>query len=180
MPQELGAVALLCLVALVVTRARLLKQSGITALKFGAIDKTDFLILPFAVFYFYLLFVSVVRPQGIPWVSWIGVFLCALALLLVVLSLVSFGTSFRVGIDTERPGALVTSGIFAHTRNPMYVAFGLLLFGEFLIQPGWIVLAYLLAAPLLFHRQVLREEAYLSEHYGEEYRRYAERVRRYV
>jgi protein-S-isoprenylcysteine O-methyltransferase Ste14 len=39
---------------------------------------------------------------------------------------------------------------------------------------------YLVAATGLFHRQVLREEAYLREHYGREYVEYATRVRRYL
>jgi protein-S-isoprenylcysteine O-methyltransferase Ste14 len=33
----------------------------------------------------------------------------------------SFGTSFRVGIDVEHPDKLVTTGIFAVSRNPIYV-----------------------------------------------------------
>ena len=105
---------------------------------------------------------------------------CACALLLIALSLLSFGRSFRVGIDSEQPGALVTSGIFGITRNPMYVAFALLLLGELLIHPDVFFLAYLVGGGWLFPRQVLREEAYLRERYGEAYRHYCERVRRYL
>jgi protein-S-isoprenylcysteine O-methyltransferase Ste14 len=32
----------------------------------------------------------------------------------------------------------------------------------------------------LFHRQVLLEEAYLQQHYGQEYLEYCHRVRRYL
>jgi protein-S-isoprenylcysteine O-methyltransferase Ste14 len=179
-PQYIGALSILVLVALVLFRAGLLRSSGVTALKFGALDKSDFLILPFALGYFYLIFERAWHPADTPWEAWVGVALCAAALLLMVLSLFSFGRSFRVGIDVEGPGALVTSGIFGISRNPMYVAFALLLLGEFLIQPSVVFLAYLLGGLWLFHRQVLREEGYLSEHYGEAYRRYTERVRRYI
>ena len=92
----------------------------------------------------------------------------------------SFGMSFRVGIDTDHPGKLVTSGVFAYSRNPIYVAFWTVMIGQFLILPNWILLVYLVAAAWLFHRQVLREEAYLSQHYGSEYSEYARRVRRYL
>ena len=187
MPEYCGALTILLIPVMVLARVRLLKIGGVRAMKFGALDKTDFLIPPFVLLYFYLIFAGAFRlPSPVQTelfhsqpLKWIGVFVCVAALVLVVLSLASFRTSFRVGIDAEQPGALVTSGIFGHTRNPMYVAFGLLLLGEFLIQPNWVFLLYFLAALALFHRQVLREEAYLRGHYGDAYRAYSERVRRY-
>jgi protein-S-isoprenylcysteine O-methyltransferase Ste14 len=188
MPPYLGALTVLLVFGTVLTRLLLLRARGITAMKFGDLDKTDFLIPPFAFFYFYLIFANafawptVIHEQlwNAPWLAWIGVVLCAAGLLLIVLSLVSFGTSFRVGIDTEHPDRLVTSGIFALTRNPMYVAFGSVLLGEFLVLPSWILLIYLLAGFALFHRQVMREEDYLRLHYGAQYRAYCERARRYL
>ena len=69
---------------------------------------------------------------------------------------------------------------FAVSRNPIYTAFALILLGEFLIFPNWILLVYLAAGFWLFHRQVLREENYLKEHYGREYSEYCKRVRRYL
>jgi protein-S-isoprenylcysteine O-methyltransferase Ste14 len=95
-------------------------------------------------------------------------------------SLISFGQSFRVGIDTEHPDKLITTGIFAVSRNPIYVAFAFILFSQFLIFPNWIVLVYLGAGMWLFNRQVLREEEYLKKHYGQEYSGYCSRVRRYL
>jgi protein-S-isoprenylcysteine O-methyltransferase Ste14 len=95
-------------------------------------------------------------------------------------SLVSFGQSFRVGIDTEHPGKLITTGVFALSRNPMYMAFALIMLGQFLIFSNWIPLVYLVAAIWLFHRQVIREEGFLKQHYGQEYVDYCNRVRRYV
>jgi protein-S-isoprenylcysteine O-methyltransferase Ste14 len=101
-------------------------------------------------------------------------------LLLLLWSLVSFGTSFRVGIDTNRPDKLVTTGIFALSRNPLYVAFWTVMLGQFLVLPNWILLVYLAVAAWLFHRQVLREEAFLSKQYGGQYAEYINRVRRYL
>src|SRR5262245_24482504 len=68
---------------------------------------------------------------------------------------ISFGKSFRVGIDTSRPDKLVTDGIFAYSRNPIYVSGALILTGQFLIWSNWILLIYALAGFWLFHRQVL-------------------------
>src|SRR5262249_12080510 len=69
---------------------------------------------------------------------------------------------------------------FAFSRNPIYVAFAIILIGEFLIFPNWISLIYLGAATWLFHRQILREEEYLKGHYGRAYEQYCRRVRRYL
>jgi len=87
----------------------------------------------------------------------------------ILWSLISFGRSFRVGIDTDRPDRLITSGIFAISRNPIYVAFAAVLVGQFLIFPNWILLVYMGTATWLFHSQILREEEYLKKHYGAEY-----------
>ena len=164
-----------------------MKKKGIEAMNFGKLDKTDFWIPPFALFYFYTVFAaafnfSTVSTQAFfhaEVVSWVGVLLCLVGLSLLLWSLVSFGQSFRVGIDTEHPDKLITAGIFAFSRNPIYVAFAFILLGQFLIFSNWILLVYIGAGVWLFHRQVLREEDYLKQHYGKEYLAYCDQVRRY-
>ena len=188
MPHDLAALTLALLLAVVLTRVVLLRRQGVQAMKFGAIDKTDFFIPPFALFYFYAVFAAafdwptVARrtffQSGI--IAWAGVLFCFAGLLLLVWSIVSFGRSFRVGVDADNPDKLITDGVFALSRNPIYVAFALVLIGQFLILPNWITLIYLVAAVWVFHRQVLREEDYLRGHYGQAYLDYCNRVRRYL
>jgi protein-S-isoprenylcysteine O-methyltransferase Ste14 len=188
MPRYLAALTIVLLLGMVLTRAWLMKRRGIKAMHFGAIDKKDFLIPPFAFFYFYIVFAAAFDFPAVSTqeffhseiISWIGVLFCLAGLLLLLWSLVSFGQSFRVGIDTVRPDRLITTGVFAFSRNPIYVAFAVILIGQFLIFPNWILLAYVGAATWLFHRQVLREEEYLRSHYGPEYSEYCKRVRRYL
>lgn len=187
MQKYFAALTIVLLLGMVLTRVLLMKRKGIKAMHFGKIDKKDFLILPFALFYFYIVFAAAFNfpavskqefcHSGI--ISWIGVLLCIAGLLLLLVSLVSFGKSFRVGIDTEHSDKLVTTGVFAFSRNPTYVAFGSVLLGQFLVFSNWILLVYMVAAICLFHRQVLREEDYLKKHYGKEYSEYCNRVRRY-
>jgi protein-S-isoprenylcysteine O-methyltransferase Ste14 len=173
---------------MVLTRVFLLKHQGIRAMKLGTTDKTDFLIPPFAFFYFYVLFAAAfgwpsvgTRPffRSDP-LAWLGVLFCLAGLGLLLWSLISFRQSFRIGIDTDHPGQLIRDGVFALSRNPIYVAFGMILIGEFLIFPNWISLIYLVAAAALVHRQVLREEEYLKGHYGQAYEQYCHSVRRYL
>ncbi len=113
-------------------------------------------------------------------ISWVGVVLCFGGLIFLLLSLVSLGKSFRVGIDIDHPDKLVTARVFAFSRNPIFVAFGLVLLGQFLVFPSWIMLVYLAAGSWLVHRQVLREEEFLRRRYGQEYAGYCKRVRTYL
>jgi protein-S-isoprenylcysteine O-methyltransferase Ste14 len=187
MPTYFGALILVLSPGIVLTRVFLLKKSGIQAMKFGNIDKTDFLIVPFVIFYFYIVLAAAFAWPAVSTqeffrseiISWAGVLLCLVGLLLLLWSVVSFGQSFRVGIDTDHPDRLITDGVFAFSRNPIYVAFAIVLFGEFLIFSNWIRLIYVAAAAWLFHRQVRREEEYLKRHYGGAYVEYCNRVRRY-
>jgi len=180
-------ITIVLLVIMISFRVFLLHKMGIKAIKFGEIDKKDFIIIPFILIFFYLLFSSTLNLPKVGTelfsnevASWIGVVLCMIGLLLFLLSLISFGKSFRVGIDEEKPGALITTGIFAISRNPIYVAFGSILFGIFLILPNWILLLYLIAGFWLFNRQVLREEDSLKRIYGNEYVEYCKKVLRYL
>src|SRR5262245_16153380 len=184
----LAALTIVLLLGTVVTRLILLSRTGTRALHFGNLDRTDFLIPPFALFYFYTVFAA---TFGLPLLStgelfesggtaWVGVVFCFAGLVFLVLSLVSFGRSFRVGIDVDHPDRLVTTGIFALNRNPIYVGFALVLLGQFLVFPNWVPLIYFGAGLWLMHRQVLREEAFLRTHYGEEFVEYRTRVKRYL
>jgi protein-S-isoprenylcysteine O-methyltransferase Ste14 len=188
MQHYLAALTVVLMIGMVITRVRLLKRRGVEAMNFGKLDRTDFLIPPIALFYFYLVFAAAFDLHTVSRqeffhseaFAWVGVGFCAAGLALLLWSILSFGRSFRVGIDTQRPGELVTGGVFAFSRNPIYVAFAIILLGQFLVFPNWIILLYTAAAFWLFHRQVLREEAYLKDHYGEQYRLYCGRVRRYL
>jgi protein-S-isoprenylcysteine O-methyltransferase Ste14 len=188
MTKYLGALTIVLLLGMVLTRVFLLRRQGIKAIKFAHIDKTDFMIIPFVFFYFYLIFAAAFNWPTVSTqeffhsetVAWAGVLLCVAGLSLMLWSLISFRQSFRIGIDTDRPDSLITSGIFAFSRNPIYVAFAIILTGQFLIFPNWISLIYIGAATWLFHRQVLREEEYLAGHYGQAYADYCNRVRRYL
>jgi protein-S-isoprenylcysteine O-methyltransferase Ste14 len=115
-----------------------------------------------------------------PPLKWLGAALMAAGLAVYVAGLGAFGDSWRLGIDREKAGALVTTGIFAWSRNPIYLALNLLLWGSFAIQGRAVfgALAVLLAA--LLHALILREERFLDAHYGDAYRSYSARVDRYL
>lgn len=90
----------------------------------------------------------------------------------------SANTSMVVAKPTT---ALVTSGPYRVTRNPMYVGMAFLYAGlAFLLGVIW-SLAFLPVVLLMVDRLVIgREERYLEAKFGEEYREYKGRVRRWL
>lgn len=84
--------------------------------------------------------------------------------------------AWRVLYAAQTTGTLATAGPYARVRHPQYVAFIIIMFG-FLFQ--WpTILTVLMFAVLVFMyvRLAQREERDAFREFGEEYRRYAERV----
>jgi protein-S-isoprenylcysteine O-methyltransferase Ste14 len=76
--------------------------------------------------------------------------------------------------------ALATRGIYGWIRNPIYVGAILMMAGLALCLAGdWLLLLLIPMAFVLHYGVVLREERYLEAKFGDEYRRYRERVPRY-
>jgi len=187
MQQYFGVITFVLLILLVIVRTLSLRRQGIEAMEFGKKDKRDLFIPPFALFYLYLITANAFHLPTIPRqnlfhlriVSWIGVVTCLFALILFLWTLISFKKSFRVGLVENTSQGLITTGAFAISRNPIYVSFAIMLIGQFLIFPSWILLIYIFVGIITFHRQVLKEEKFLNEQYGKEFDAYFKKVRRY-
>lgn len=81
----------------------------------------------------------------------------------------------------ERANALVVSGLYRYSRNPMYLGMLMILLGwaAYLAQP----LALLPVAVFVFLIEILQigpEERALEEKFGDNYRAYKRRVRRWI
>jgi protein-S-isoprenylcysteine O-methyltransferase Ste14 len=75
---------------------------------------------------------------------------------------------------------IVTGGIYERTRNPMYIGMGLLYAGLAVGLDGPIALLLLPVVMLIIRYGVIaREERYLEAKFGEDYRAYKARVRRW-
>ena len=95
------------------------------------------------------------------------------------------GTRFmasKTNIHPWKPATtIVTSGIFRYTRNPMYLGMALIYAALSLFADSLIALAGLPVALVLMHYGVIaREERYLEEKFGEPYRQYTRKVRRWA
>jgi len=92
---------IILLLILIFSRVVLLRKMGIKVMKFAKTHKSDFLLPPFALLYFYLVFASAFNWPKVGTelfsneiIQWVGVVLCILALIFIFLSLISFGKSF--------------------------------------------------------------------------------------
>ena len=177
-------------VLMVLVRAMMLRKRGVNVIVFGQTDKSDFLLVPMVLA---IAYTALANTFGLPmwnilirpfWDNaasgWLGLSLCAVALIGFSLTLASFGDSFRVGIDMGKPDKLVTNGTFSISRNPIYVCFLLFFAGLFLVHRNIVIAVAVVLFALAIHRQVLREEKFLAGHYGDEYRAYSAKVRRYL
>ncbi|MEW6104467.1 MAG: isoprenylcysteine carboxylmethyltransferase family protein [bacterium] len=109
----------------------------------------------------------------------VGVIFIVLGFVIFIWALISFGSSWRVGIDKQRPGQLVISGIFKITRNPIFIFLDLYFVGTWLIYTNLFFLISSVLVMVGIHYQILQEEKFLITQYGDEYRNYMKKVRRY-
>jgi protein-S-isoprenylcysteine O-methyltransferase Ste14 len=115
-----------------------------------------------------------------PALRWIAAGVMLLATLLILVAQAAMGASWRVGVPAEGPGALVTGGLFALSRNPVFVGmFGLAL-AMFLWSPSMLTAALLpLAASTMAMQVRIEEDALLAKH-GELFLAYQKRTPRWV
>jgi len=112
------------------------------------------------------------------WLGWAAV---ALGLVLGAWAMFTF-LGARTAIIPHRPATeVVQTGPYRLSRNPMYVALGLVYVGLALwLNRLWPLLLLPLVYVLLYRLVVRREERYLKSAFGEAYGAYRRRVRRWV
>ena len=109
-----------------------------------------------------------------------------LALVLLAVGLLIWGRRTLVAggtnVDPSLPStAVVTSGPYRLSRNPLYVGLALVYLGLTLALDAWWGIVLLALVLLVMHRGVIRrEERYLEQKFGDGYRQYRSAVRRYL
>jgi len=107
---------------------------------------------------------------------WVGVFLFLLGIALNITAMHSF---------SDLPEKVNTRGIYRYSRNPMYVGgfmllLGLCLMGYSFSMPYALFVLFFILWILTILYSVKKEEAFLAEKYGEEYRLFKQRIPRYL
>lgn len=76
---------------------------------------------------------------------------------------------------------LVTEGVFAFSRNPIYLGNALLMIGVALVVHWpWLLVGALLSAALVDRLAIRREERHLSARFGDAFANYTRRVPRWI
>jgi len=129
----------------------------------------------------YVLPLPLPLPEGalIRWTVGGGLILIGIAI--VAAGIGNFSRAATPVPSNQPVRALVTTGIHGWSRNPIYVGM-FLLYGGIGVAAGspWIMLLALPLAITLRYAVVAREEAYLERRFGEAYRDYKARVRRWL
>jgi protein-S-isoprenylcysteine O-methyltransferase Ste14 len=129
-----------------------------------------------------LLAVTGIVPAGPnPLIAVVGLALALAGFAATLAGQTGMGASWRIGVDPGERTDLVTTGVFAHVRNPIFTAMALAQFGMVLLVPTWISVAALIALIAAVQIQVRAvEEPYLLRQHGSRYADYAALTGRFV
>ena len=194
MPRLALALCILSFIALFVFRTALQwKRTGSTGVKgfhgrvgslawvAGVAASLGILLAPFAP-----LAALLDWPGGMLWIIHIPLHLAGAGLALLGISgalvaQVSMGNSWRVGVDEAEKTQLVTQGLYAWVRNPIFAFMSLLALGLVLLVPSNFALFVASLTVLGIEIQVRAvEEPYLKRTHGETYAHYAATVGRFL
>lgn len=99
----------------------------------------------------------------------LGGVMAAVGVVLLLVARIQLGSSFSVRAKARK---LVTTGLYAKIRNPIYVFGAMFLVGLVMVSERWLLLAPIaVLAPLQMVR-ARKEEQVLTAAFGEEYTRY--------
>jgi protein-S-isoprenylcysteine O-methyltransferase Ste14 len=83
------------------------------------------------------------------------------------------------GLETP-PERIVSDGAYAYLRNPMYLGHLIFMLGLTITLSSWFALTLFVFHAGWFHVRVLRDEERLELRFGEAYREYRKRVKRWI
>jgi choline dehydrogenase-like flavoprotein/protein-S-isoprenylcysteine O-methyltransferase Ste14 len=112
-------------------------------------------------------------------VMWSGFALYLASLVVVIQAQATMGKSWRIGIDRGAT-SLVTEGVYAIVRNPIYVGAIGCGWAMVIMTPSWITVAGALGYLVFIQLQARLEERHLLALHGASYRRYLEDVGRFL
>ncbi len=88
-----------------------------------------------------------------------------------------FGLARAFGLESKE---LKQSGAYGLSRNPQAAAFVIAMIGHTILWPSWANLGSVLLLAIILHVMIVTEEEHLHAVFGEDFRRYCERVPRYL
>jgi protein-S-isoprenylcysteine O-methyltransferase Ste14 len=111
----------------------------------------------------------------------LGVSLIAIAIALLLYSVAKFRAA-NTPVPARKPTtAIVRTGPYRFSRNPIYLAFSLFQLGMAIwVNSAWLLVTLVVAVALMQYVVIPREEQYLERKFGAEYLDYKASVRRWL
>jgi len=110
-----------------------------------------------------------------------GIILIAIALIFLLPALIKFAQTKNTLVTIKPATSLQTKGIYALTRNPMYLGLLILYSGIAMWKGNWWTFIFIPVIIIIVQAYVIkREENYLQRAFGEEYIAYRKKVRRWI
>ena len=103
---------------------------------------------------------------------------CAAAMIFIPLFLQSNIKKFKNQTETESSGAILQHNLYAILRHPQYFGYILMALGFACLSQHWFSIFLAGLITILFYLQMIREEQYCLENFGEEYFDYCKKVPR--
>ena len=122
---------------------------------------------------------GVIQVLRSPLITFVGLFLFAISIIMGFIFSSQMKESWRVGIHENQKTQLIQGGIYHYVRNPYFVSYFILFIGLFFVRPSFIMLGLVLVIIVIFHVMVLKEEAHLLKMHGADYEKYKEVTGRY-
>lgn len=120
-------------------------------------------------------------PAFGPWALWAGPGLVLLGLVLITVAAIQFHRAQTSIIPHQEPRALIATGIYRYSRNPIYLGDALILAGAILYwQAMWPLVLLPIFTGIIRARFIGPEEARLSHAFPAEFSAYARRTRRWL
>ncbi|MCP9958545.1 methyltransferase family protein [Streptomyces sudanensis] len=118
---------------------------------------------------------------AVPAARWTGLAVALAGMAATLAAQTNMGASWRVGVDEGERTALVTGGLFAHVRNPVFTTMAATAAGLVLMVPNGVSLLALVCLVAALQLQVrVVEEPYLRAVHGPAYAAYAARTGRFL
>ncbi|NVK25135.1 MAG: isoprenylcysteine carboxylmethyltransferase family protein [Gammaproteobacteria bacterium] len=149
--------------------------------------KLELLIPPVMLVFIFMLLMSVISQRLelalLPALNEVAFIFALLGAAIAILGVLSFKQA-KTTVNPTKPEnstSIVDTGVYRFTRNPMYLGMFLFLIGfGFYLSSLPALIFSLLFVPYMTRFQILPEERVLSETFGNEYKSYQHRVRRWL
>jgi protein-S-isoprenylcysteine O-methyltransferase Ste14 len=113
-------------------------------------------------------------------VELIAVLILLTGTLILIFTTIQLNKDLIFGLSETQTHKLQTNGIYSISRHPFYLGFIFILFSSCLLYPNPVNIIAFLGAWIIHHLIMIQEEKFLEKVYGEEYRQYKHRVKRYL